>query len=116
MGLSTRRDGLRFVEDAVVGLRYGIVEAIDYTLLKQARHYRIGELHFNGAWHPVRDYFPEYDVRIASLRRVWPRELRRQHRRRLWRAVAALWHRSRHAAGVLLRRVGLLPPRSSGGL
>ena len=116
MGLSTSKDGLLFVEGAVVGLRYGILHQIDYSLLPQTRHYRIGELHFNGAWHPVQDYFPEYDVRIARLRRAWPRELRRQRRTRLWRAIAQLWPVPRHALGVLLRRVGVLPPRSSGSL
>jgi len=112
MGLSTRKDGLRFVEDAVVGLRYGILHQIDYTLLRQTRHYRISELYFNGAWHPVRDYFGEYDIRTASLRRAWPRELRRQRRTRLWRDIARLWRGPRHAAGVVLRRIGLLAPRS----
>ena len=109
-GLSTRKGGLRFVEDTVIGLRYGIIDRIDYRLLKQAGHYRSGQVHFGGEWHPVAEYFPEHDARAATLNRLWPSELRRQRRDRLKQTVAACRRWPRHAAGVLLRRIGVLPP------
>ena len=114
-GLSTRKGGLRFVEDTVIGLRYGIIDRIDYRLLRQARQYRRGEVHFGGKWHPVAKFFPEYDERAATLKRLWPSELRRQRRVRLRQTVVACWRQPRHAAGVLLRRIRVLPPRNRNG-
>ena len=114
-GLSTRKGGLRSVEDTVIGLRYGIIDRIDYRLLRQARQYRSGEVHFGGKWRPVAEYFPEYDARAAILKRLWPGELRRQRRVRLRQTVVACWRQPRHTAGVLLRRIGVLPPRNPNG-
>ena len=111
-GLSTRKSGLRFVEDTVIGLRYGIIDRIDYRLLRQARQYRIAELHFGGKWHPVAKFFPEYDERAATLKRLWPSELRRQRRVRLRQTVVACWRWLRHVAGLVLRGIGVLPPWS----
>jgi hypothetical protein len=114
-GLSTRKGGLRFVEDTVIGLRYGIIDRIDHRLLRQARQYRSGEVHFGGKWRPVAEYFPEYDARAAILKRLWPGELRRQRRVRLRQTVVACWRQPRHTAGVLLRRIGVLPPWNPNG-
>jgi glycosyltransferase involved in cell wall biosynthesis len=114
-GLSTLKGGLRFVEDTVIGLRYGIIDRIDYRLLKQARQYRSGEVHFGGRWRAAAEYFPEYDARAATLKRLWPRELRRQRRDRLRETVVACWRQPRHGAGVLLRRICVLPLRNRNG-
>jgi glycosyltransferase involved in cell wall biosynthesis len=114
-GLSTRKGGLRYIEDTLIGLRYGIIDRIDYRLLQQAGQYRSTEVHFGGKWRAVAEFFPEYDARAATLKRLWPSELRRQRRARQRRAVGFCWRQLCHAGGILLRRIGVLPPRNRDG-
>jgi len=67
------------IERTVIELRYGAFDIIDYRYLKYAGNYRINEMLFNGDWHPLNNYVPNYTELIKErehLRAVGVRNFR----------------------------------------
>jgi hypothetical protein len=69
----------------VIELRYGIYDKIDYRYIKAARQYRIGEILFDGVWHPVSQFIPDHDKFMSErepLRKIGLKNYRRAQIRR----------------------------------
>jgi hypothetical protein len=60
------------IEKAVLELRYGIYDTIDYTYVDEAAEYRIRELLLPGErWVPAADVVPGYDELLRERRARW---------------------------------------------
>jgi hypothetical protein len=65
-GLSTKASSRRRTEDTVIGLRYGNLDRLAYQMLHRALAYDVHRIRFDGRWHPVAEFIPDYR---AYLRR-----------------------------------------------
>lgn len=109
LGLSTRKGGLQPLERTVIELRYGILDKLDYRYVRSAAsQYRVGELHFEGSWHPVSEFVADYEARMADAERLRPLGLRRYRVQRIEEAASAclLWARRATRAAVRSGRRG----------
>ena len=108
LGLSTRKGGLQLLEREVVELRYGMLERFDYRYLGGTREYRLSELHFEGAWHHVSEFIPDYEARMAHAETLRPLGLRRYRVQRIKEAASACacWPRRILRAAVSCGRRG----------
>lgn len=75
LGLSTG-SSLQPIERTVIELRYGIFDKIEPQWLPAARAYRGSSILFDGEWHRVGDFFPDYDAFMAERRRRFAYRLR----------------------------------------
>jgi hypothetical protein len=59
-GLSTNASTKRFIEDTVIGLRYGNFDHLYYDKIPQALDYDIGRVNSDDRWTEVSDCVPNY--------------------------------------------------------
>lgn len=99
-GLSTEGSRQQ-IEKAVLELRYGIYDKIDYERVADAAAYRIPDLQLpGGEWLPVAEAVPDYERFLADRRARWhARGL--AHWRSPWRRA---WRGARNAAIAVRRR------------
>jgi glycosyltransferase involved in cell wall biosynthesis len=81
LGASTRPGTLQPVEAAVIELRYGIYDKIDYPQVANASRYNIPFIRYQNTWLSVSDFVPSYDALLAKRYEQWHEKgLRRFHR------------------------------------
>jgi len=65
-GLSTRANTRRFVEDTVIGLRYGNYDQLYYESIPKALRYEIRKIKCDGQWLHVSQYVPDYQLELRK--------------------------------------------------